>query len=53
MVMHVIIGERVGVSIVYRARPILSLAGSWGQGVLDPCKCVRPAPNFRRARELV
>ena len=30
-------------TIVYRARPILSLAGSWGRGV----------PYFRRARELV
>ena len=35
-------------SLVYRARPILSFAGSWGRSV-----GLHPALNFRRARELV
>ena len=41
---------------VYRARPILSLARSWGWGAPPPTSGKQencPAPNFRRARELV
>ena len=41
---------RLGPLLVYRARPLLSLAGSWGRGYTER---LRPAPNFQRAREVV